>query len=53
MLRTAAASPFSRLPVYRGSRDDIIGILRVKDVVYRFVTDGTEDIAGSTGAARL
>jgi putative hemolysin len=27
--------------VYRGSRDDIIGIVRVKDIVYRFVTDGT------------
>ena len=42
VLRTAAASPYSRLPVYRGSPDDIIGILRVKDVVYRFVTDGAE-----------
>jgi CBS domain containing-hemolysin-like protein len=41
VLRTAAASPYSRLPVYRGSRDDIIGIVRVKDIVYRFVTDGT------------
>jgi CBS domain containing-hemolysin-like protein len=39
ILRTAAASPFSRLPVYRGSPDDIVGILRVKDVVYRFVTN--------------
>ena len=41
VLRAAAASPFSRLPVYRGSPDDIIGILRIKDVVYRVVTDGS------------
>ena len=50
VLRTAAASPYSRLPVYRGSRDDIVGIVRVKDVVYRFVTDGAGNIAGTTGA---
>lgn len=38
VLRFAAASPFSRLPVYRGSQDHVVGILRVKDVVHRFVT---------------
>jgi CBS domain containing-hemolysin-like protein len=38
VLRLAAASPFSRLPVYRGSPDQVVGILRVKDVVHRFVT---------------
>src|SRR3954470_2461713 len=33
VLRVVAASPYSRLPVYRGSDDNIIGILHTKDVV--------------------
>ena len=33
-------SPFSRLPVYRGSRAQVVGVLRVKDLVHRFVADG-------------
>ncbi len=40
VLRTVAASPYSRLPVYRGSIDTIIGILHIKDVVTRFVQSG-------------
>jgi putative hemolysin len=40
VLKTVASSPFSRLPVYRGSRDRIVGTLRVKDLVHRFVADG-------------
>lgn len=40
VVRTVAASPYSRLPVYRGARDRVIGTLRVKDLVYRFVTEG-------------
>jgi CBS domain containing-hemolysin-like protein len=39
-LETVASSPFSRLPVYRGSRDRVIGILRVKDLVHRYVATG-------------
>ena len=39
-LQTAAATPYSRLTVYRGSRDRIVGMLRVKDLVQRYVTDG-------------
>jgi CBS domain containing-hemolysin-like protein len=39
-LQTAAATPFSRLPVYRGSPDRIVGMLRVKDLVQRYVTEG-------------
>jgi CBS domain containing-hemolysin-like protein len=39
-LHTATASPFSRLPAYRGSRDRIVGMLRVKDLVHRHVLDG-------------
>jgi len=37
VLRLVAGSPYSRLPVYRGSVDNIIGILHTKDVVMRFV----------------
>jgi CBS domain containing-hemolysin-like protein len=40
VLQTVASSPYSRLPAYRGSRDRIVGMLRVKDVVYRYVTEG-------------
>jgi putative hemolysin len=32
-----AQSPYSRLPVYRGSIDNIVGILRTKDLVRWFV----------------
>ncbi len=39
-VRIVAASPFSRIPVYRGSPDHIIGTLRVKDLVHRFITHG-------------
>ena len=39
-LQTAAATPFSRLPVYRGSRDRIVGMIRVKDLVQRYVNEG-------------
>lgn len=40
VVRVVAASPFSRLPVYRGSADNILGVIRVKDLVRRFVSDG-------------
>ncbi len=40
VVRVVAASPFSRLPVYRHSPDDILGAIRVKDLVRRFVSDG-------------
>jgi putative hemolysin len=47
VLRVAASSPYSRLPVYRGSLDDIIGILRTKDVVTYFLERGrTGSLAG-------
>jgi CBS domain containing-hemolysin-like protein len=39
VIRVVAASPFSRLPVYRGTPDQIYGIVRVKDLVRRFLTD--------------
>ena len=40
VVRVVAAAPFSRLPVYRGSADNILGAVRVKDLVRRFVSDG-------------
>jgi CBS domain containing-hemolysin-like protein len=40
VVRVVAASPFSRLPVYRGSPDNILGAIRVKDLVRRFVSAG-------------
>src|SRR3954452_14238264 len=40
VLRVAASSPYSRLPVYRKTLDDIIGILRTKDVVTHFLDRG-------------
>ncbi len=40
VVRTVAASPFSRLPVYRGRPDHVVGTLRVKDLADRFVREG-------------
>lgn len=40
VVRVVAASPFSRIPVFRGSTDKVIGTLRVKDLVYQYVIDG-------------
>jgi len=45
VLRVVAASPYSRLPVYRGSIDVIVGILHIKDVVTRYVQAGTLTVA--------
>src|SRR5688572_2952582 len=36
-----AQSPFSRLPVYRDSLDNIVGILHTKDLVRWFVSEGS------------
>jgi putative hemolysin len=42
VISSVAQSPFSRLPVYRDSIDNIVGILHTKDLVRWFVsTDGT------------
>jgi putative hemolysin len=45
VLKTVVSSPYSRLPVYRGSLDTIIGILHIKDVVTRFVQPGRLNVA--------
>jgi CBS domain containing-hemolysin-like protein len=44
VVRSVAASPFSRLPVYRGSPDQIVGTLRVKDLVHRYITHGPTEL---------
>jgi putative hemolysin len=44
VIRVVAASPFSRLPVYRGTPDQILGIVRVKDLVRRFLTESTRQL---------
>jgi CBS domain containing-hemolysin-like protein len=40
VLRAVATSPYSRLPVHRGSLDNVLGILHTKDVVMDFVNEG-------------
>jgi putative hemolysin len=45
VLRIVATSPYSRLPVYRGTLDTIIGILHIKDLVTRFVQSGRLSVA--------
>jgi CBS domain containing-hemolysin-like protein len=38
--RLVAQSPFSRLPVYRGSIDNIVGMVHTKDIARWLVSDG-------------
>lgn len=45
VLRVVAVSPYSRLPVFRGSIDNIVGILHTKDVVMRSVRGGGLSVA--------
>jgi CBS domain containing-hemolysin-like protein len=40
VLRIVATSPYSRLPVFRGTIADIVGILHTKDVVTHFLERG-------------
>lgn len=40
VVSAVTASPFSRLPVYSGTRDRIVGMLRVKDLVERYAAEG-------------
>jgi CBS domain containing-hemolysin-like protein len=42
VLRIVATSPYSRLPVFRGSLDDIPGVLHTKDVVIHFLERGAD-----------
>ena len=47
VLRVVATSPYSRLPVYRNSLDDIVGILHTKDVVTSYMTDRKQTLVDS------
>ena len=40
VLRAVASSPFSRLPVYKGAHEHIVGMLHTKDVVMAFLAGG-------------
>jgi CBS domain containing-hemolysin-like protein len=40
VIGAVAQSPFSRLPVYRDSIDNIVGVLHTKDLVRWFVSEG-------------
>jgi putative hemolysin len=40
VFRIVATSPYSRLPVFHGTLDDVVGILHTKDVVTYFVQHG-------------
>ena len=51
VLRLVATSPYSRLPVYRGTLDHVIGILHTKDVVLDFVSDRPRRIARGAAPA--
>ena len=44
VLGIVAASPYSRLPVYRGTVDNVVGILHTKDLITRYVQDGTVNL---------
>lgn len=43
VLRIVARSPYSRLPVYRGELDAIVGVLHTKDVVMDYVRGGRRE----------
>lgn len=45
VLRFVESSPFSRLPVYQGKPDHIVGMLHTKDVVMAFLAGGRFGIA--------
>ena len=40
VLRVVASSPYSRLPVFRGTLDNVAGVLHTKDVVTHFLERG-------------
>jgi magnesium and cobalt exporter, CNNM family len=45
VLRSVASSPYSRLPVFQGTREHIAGMLHTKDVVMAFLGGGRFTIA--------
>src|SRR5262249_28210103 len=53
VLRLAATSPYSRLPVVRRPTNDIVGILHTKDVVVHFIQRGRTGTLGALGRPML
>ena len=51
VMRVVASSPYSRLPVFRNTLDDIVGILHTKEAVLHFVDQGTKGSLDGAGAA--
>jgi len=47
VLRIVATSPYSRLPVFRSSLNEVVGILHTKDVVTHFLQRGRTGTLGS------
>ena len=47
VLRIATTSPYSRLPVFRRTLDDVVGILHTKDVVTHFLQRGVSGTLAS------
>ena len=45
VVRTVTASPFSRIPVFHESPDRIVGLVVVKDLVERYITEGPVPMA--------
>lgn len=43
LVDVVAASPYTRLPVYRGTVDDVVGILHTKDVATHYARHGRVD----------
>jgi len=44
IVRTAASNRFSRLPVYHGTRDNIVGLVRTKDLIDRYIAEGPRPV---------
>jgi CBS domain containing-hemolysin-like protein len=42
-----SASPYTRLPVYRGSLDHVIGMIRTKDLALHFINEGASERIGT------
>jgi putative hemolysin len=46
VVRTIVSSPFSRLPVFSGTPENVVGALRVKDLVHRYLAEGAATTIG-------
>jgi CBS domain containing-hemolysin-like protein len=44
LLETVKKSPYSRLPVFKGDTDNVIGFLRTKDYLAEYISGNTPDL---------